>query len=262
MQYTRIELPNCPMTTYIPDRALDFIPSRRAIVICPGGGYAYRSVREAEPIALVFASMGFYCFLVDYRVAPAVHPAPVLDVAQAVAWVRDHAAEYHINPDKIAVMGFSAGGHAAGSLGVYWHDAALMAEAGITPEQARPNAMVLCYPVITGGKFAHRGSFVNLTGTEDLAVHAEYSLETKVTAQTPPTFLWHTFEDGAVPVENTLMMASVLRRAGVVTEVHIFPKGGHGLALCNPLTSTDPGQNLPECAQWTQMAARFLETVM
>jgi acetyl esterase/lipase len=199
---------------------------------------------------------------VDYRVAPAVHPAPVQDVAHAVAWIRAHAEEYHVNPNAIAVMGFSAGGHAAGSLGVYWHDAALMADAGLTPEQARPNAMVLCYPVITGGEFAHRGSFVNLTGTEDLAVHAEYSLETKVTAQTPPTFLWHTFEDGAVPVENTLMMASVLRRAGVVTEVHIFPKGGHGLALCNPLTSTDPGQNLPECAQWTKMAACFLETVM
>lgn len=262
MQYTRIELPNCPMTAYIPDRALDFIPPRRVIVICPGGGYAYRSVREAEPIALVFASMGYCCFLVDYRVAPAVHPAPVQDVAQAVAWVRVHAEEYHVHKDKIAVMGFSAGGHAAGSLGVYWHDEALMAEAGLTTEQAKPNAMVLCYPVITGGEFAHRGSFVNLTGSEDLALHAAYSLETKVTAQTPPTFLWHTFEDGAVPVENTLMMASALRRAGVVTEVHIFPKGGHGLALCNPLTSTDPGQNLPECAQWTQMAARFLETVM
>ena len=86
-------------------------------------------------------------------------------------------------------MGFSAGGHVAGSLGVWWHDANLMHRAGVTPQQAKPNAMVLCYPVITGGEFAHRGSFVNLTGSEDLAIHAEYSLETKVTAQTPPTFL-------------------------------------------------------------------------
>ena len=130
MQYTRIELPNCPMTAYIPDRALDFIPPRRAIVICPGGGYAYRSVREAEPIALVFAGMGYCCFVVDYRVAPAVHPAPVQDVAQAVAWVRVHAEEYHVHKDKIAVMGFSAGGHAAGSLGVYWHDEALSLPTG------------------------------------------------------------------------------------------------------------------------------------
>ncbi len=262
MQYRSIQLPDCVMQAYIPDAALESTPPRRSIVICPGGGYAYRSPREAEPIALVFASLGFNCFIVEYRVAPAVHPAPVLDVAQAVAWVRGHAEEVHAAPDAIAVMGFSAGGHAAGSLGVCWHDAALMAEGGLTPAQARPNAMVLCYPVITGGKFAHRGSFVNLTGSEDLALHEQFSLEEKATDQTPPTFLWHTFEDGAVPVENTLMMAASLRRAGVVTEVHIFPRGGHGLALCNPLTSTDPAQNLPECAEWTQMAARFLRMVM
>lgn len=261
MKYMSIQLANCAMQAYIPDGD-NGIPPRRAIVICPGGGYAYRAEREAEPIALVFAAMGFCCFVAEYRVAPAVHPAPVLDVACAVAWVRAHAEELHINPHAIAVMGFSAGGHAAGSLGVYWHDAALMAQVGLTPAQARPNAMVLCYPVISGGKFAHRGSFTRLTGSQDLALHEQLSLETRVTAQTPPTFLWHTFTDGAVPVENTLMMASALRRAGVTTEVHIFPRGGHGLALCNPLTSTDPGQNLPECAKWPEMAARFLELVM
>lgn len=262
MQYTRIELPACDMQAYIPDRAIDTVPARKSIVICPGGGYAYRSPREAEPIALVFASMGFNCFVVAYRVAPAVHPAALHDVAHAVAWVRAHHEEFHADPNAIAVMGFSAGGHAAGSLGVHWHDAALMAQFGLTPDEARPNAMVLCYPVITGGAFAHRGSFVNLTGCEDVGVHEAYSLETKVTDLTPPTFLWHTFEDGAVPVENTLMMASALRRAAVPTEVHIFPKGGHGLALCNPLTSTEPEQNLPECAKWTEMAARFLKMVM
>ena len=262
MQYTRINLLNCAMQAYIPDMAIETIPPRRSIVICPGGGYAYRSAREAEPIALVFASMGFNCYVVEYRVAPAVHPAPVHDVACAVAWVRAHAAEYHADPNAIAVMGFSAGGHAAGSLGVYWHDAALMAQIGLETEAVKPNAMVLCYPVITGGEHAHRGSFNNLTGCGDLTVHAQHSLEEKVTAQTPPTFLWHTFEDGAVPVENTLMMASALRRAGVVCEVHIFPKGGHGLALANPLTSGSPEKNLPECAQWVDMAARFLRTVM
>ncbi len=262
MQHIRIELPKCAMHGYIPDVIENITPARRSIVICPGGGYQYRSDREAEPIALVFAAMGFNTYVVEYHVAPAVHPAPLFDVAHAVAWVRAHAEEYHAAPDQIAVMGFSAGGHAAGHLGVRWHEAELMTEFGLTPDQAQPNAMVLCYPVITGGPFAHRGSFVNLTGTEELAVHAQYSLEEKVTENAPPAFLWHTFEDGAVPVENTLMMASALRRSGVTTEVHIFPKGGHGLALCNPLTSTGPAQNISECAQWPEMAARFLNQIM
>jgi len=262
MHHQRIQLPHCFMDTYLP--ALTTAPGvkRPSIVICPGGGYQHLSDREAEPVALVFAAMGFNAYVVWYRLAPNRHPAPLHDVAAAVAWVRAHAEEHLGDPDKIAVAGFSAGGHAAGSLGVYWHDEALMAQAGLTTEAVRPNAMVLCYPVVTGGPFAHRGSFVNLTGTEDLAVHEQYSLDAHVTRQTPPAFLWHTWEDGAVPVENTLLMASALRRSGVLTEVHIFPHGSHGLALANPLTSTNPEQNIPECAQWPQLAARFLRDVL
>ena len=117
-------------------------------------------------------------------------------------------------------------------------------------------------PVINGGKCAHRGSFENLTGTTDLAVHAKFSLDELVTEQTPPTFLWHTWQDGSVPVENTLLFAAAMRRCGVQGEVHIFPFGGHGIGLANPLTSDSPAQNIPECAQWPELAARFLEQVM
>ena len=262
MHHQRIQLPHCVMDTYIP--ALTTAPDvkRPAIVICPGGGYGHLSDREAEPVALTFAAMGFNAFVVWYRLAPNRHPAPLHDVAAAVAWVSAHAAEQLGDPDAIAVAGFSAGGHAAGSLGVRWHDAALMAQADLTPEAVRPNALVLCYPVITGGRFAHRGSFVNLTGSEDMAVHQQHSLEALVTPDTPPTFLWHTWEDGAVPVENTMLMATALRRNKVLTETHIFPHGGHGLALAKPLTSTSPAQNIPECAKWPEMAVRFLRDVL
>lgn len=264
MQHERISLPCCVMDAYIP--ALTTAPDalRPSVVICPGGGYGHLSPREAEPVALTFAAMGFNAYVAWYRIAPHRHPAPVLDVASAVAWVRAHAATFSANPDAIAVMGFSAGAHAAGSLGVRWHDAALMAQMALTPDEVRPNAMVLCYPVITGGEFAHRGSFVNLTGSEELTAHAAHSLDAMVTAQTPPTFLWHTWEDGAVPVENTLLMASALRRAGVAAEVHIFPRGCHGLSLANRLTMPEGGEHMiiPECQVWPEMAARFLRDTM
>lgn len=262
MKHIRIELPKCLMHAYVPDVVEPVRTLRPSIVICPGGGYHFRSDREAEPIALVFAAKGFNCFVVEYHVAPAVHPAPLFDVAHAVAWVRGHAAEYNADPNAIAVMGFSAGGHAACHLGVRWHEEELMTSFGLTTEQARPNAMVLCYPVIDGGEYAHRGSFVNLTGTKDLAIHVQYSLQNFVTAHMPPTFLWHTWDDGSVPVENSFLLASAMRRCGVQGEMHVFPKGGHGLSLANPLTSDSPAQNIPECAQWPEMAERFLRAVL
>ena len=262
MHHQRIQLPHCHMDAYVPTLKTAPGVKRPSVVICPGGGYQHLSDREAEPIALVFASMGFNAFVVWYRISPNRHPAALHDVASAVAWVRAHAEEFCAKEDAIAVMGFSAGGHAACSLGVFWPNDALMGEAGLTSEAVRPDAMVLCYPVITAGRFAHRGSFVHLTQSEDLSIHQDFSLEDHVTGKTPPTFLWHTFEDGAVPVENTLLMASALRRNGVLTEVHIFPHGGHGLALANPLTSTSPEQNIPECAMWPEYAARFLRDVM
>ncbi|MBQ8201526.1 MAG: alpha/beta hydrolase [Clostridia bacterium] len=264
MHHERIQLPHCVMDAYIPAMSIDPSHPRKSIVICPGGGYQHLSEREAEPVALVFASMGFNAFVVWYRISPNRYPCAVEDTACAVAWVRAHAGEYRADPDAIAVAGFSAGGHAACSLGVRWHDEALMASFGLTPTQARPNAMVLSYPVITGGEFAHRGSFEHLTGSDDLALHAEHSLENLVTAQTPPTFLWHTWEDGSVPVENTLMMVSALRRVRVLTEVHIYPHGSHGLALANWLTSDADHayQVVPECAAWPKLAARFLQDVL
>ncbi len=196
--------------------------------------HAWLSEREGEPIALAFTALGFNAFVVWYRIAPNRYPRPQQDVASAVAWVRAHAAETHTDPNRIAVMGFSAGGHCAGSLGVWWPKAELWAEMGLTPEQVKPNAMVLCYPVISGGPEAHRGSFECLTGSKDMSLHTQYSLDTSVTEQTPPTFLWHTWTDTCVPVENTLLMAAALRAHNVPAAVHIFPQGEHGASLCLP----------------------------
>lgn len=174
---------------------------RPAVVVVGGGGYAYVSDREAEPIALRLAAYGINAYTVIYRTAPDVrYPRPVQDVAAAVAWVRAHAAAHHTDPDHIAVMGFSAGGHAAANLGVTWQQPEMWQELGLTPEMVKPNAMVLCYPVINAGEKAHRGSFENLTGSQNIADHQCYSLDEKVTADAPRTFLWATWDDGSVPV--------------------------------------------------------------
>ena len=263
MLHQRVTLPTgVPLDVYAPASPVDPDQRRRGIIICPGGGYTHLSMREAEPVALRFAGMGFVTFVVWYHVAPAVFPTQVQDVACAVAHVRSHAAEYHADPDALAVMGFSAGAHVACTLGVMWQDENLWQPLGLRAEQVRPNAMVLGYPVITGGVFAHRGSFVNLTGSEDLAVHARYSLEEHVTDATPPTFLWHTWEDQSVPVENTLLFASALHRCGVQGEAHIYPHGCHGAGLCDETTDLDGRHLVPEAVNWPQDAARFLRDVL
>ena len=265
MTYERIPLPGgATLTTYVPNPTVDGDDHRIGLVICPGGGYTHMSVREGELMALHLASRGVSCFVLHYHLAPDRFPTQLCDAAQAVAHVRANAAAYYIKPDRIAIMGFSAGGHVAGSLGVWWQDTTLMQQAGVTPDQAKPNAMVLCYPVITGGEKAHRGSFVALTGSEDIADHLPYSLETLVSPATPPTFLWHTWVDGTVPVENTLLMAQVLKAAGVQAEVHIYPFGGHGLAMANETTAWPGTEDMivPEAQGWLSDALRFLHQVL
>lgn len=256
-----------PMDVYVSTADHDINPQTRrpAVLICPGGAYRYCSPREAEPVALRFVALGFHAFVVWYRTAPNRFPVPQQDAAAALACIRQNAQHWHVHPDRIAILGFSAGGHLAGSLGTLWQRADLWEPLGLSPEQVRPNAMVLCYPVVTGGPFAHRGSFENLTGTEDVKHHAAYSLEDWVTDQCPPAFLWHTFTDRAVPVQNSLLMAEALADRGIQTELHVFPSGAHGASLCNDLTTTEgeeAGHIIPEAQVWPEMAARFLRRVM
>lgn len=251
------------LVTYARDNFSEIDPERRrpAVIICPGGGYHFCSEREAEPIALAFLRAGFQAFVLYYHVAPYVFPTAQQDLALAVAHVRAHAEEYHVSPEKIAVMGFSAGGHLAASLGVMWQNEALWTPVGLAADAVRPNALLLCYPVITAGQYAHRGSFDMLTGTKDEDAQQQYSLENLVSDQTPPTFLWHTADDHSVPVQNSLLFSARLAECHVPFELHIYPSGVHGLSLANEETAR-PNQTAllnPHCAEWINCAVRWLK---
>ncbi|WP_461214882.1 alpha/beta hydrolase [Lacticaseibacillus sp. GG6-2] len=221
--------PSAKLTAYLPERLDE--QTRPAIVICPGGGYRFVSPREAEPVALKFVTQGFAAFVLDYAVAPVRYPHALRQLAEAVALVRAHTAEWGLTPQRLIVAGFSAGGHLAASLACMAADPVLT-EAGYQPAISRPDGLLLCYPVITSGPLAHRDSFNNLLG-EGVEASAQ-SLEKRVSAQNPPTFIWTTADDGAVPAANTLMFASALQAAKVPYELHVFPHGHHGLSLATP----------------------------
>ncbi len=229
-------------------------PVRPLVVICPGGGYVNTADHEAEPIAIQMNALGIHAVVLRYSVKPATFPTALLQLAQTVALVRASAEEWRVQPDKVFVLGFSAGGHLAGSLGVLWNKGIIEKEIPLEPEQFRPNGMVLCYAVLTSGEFYHGGSFqALLTGKEHL--RAELSLENRVDEGTPPCFLWHTYEDGAVPVENSLLFADRLRKHGVRFEMHIFECGGHGLGLDAPDSGREAMPNVP---LWPIMAGAWM----
>ena len=256
MQHAHITLPQTgvELVTYLTDNASVEAERRRPLVlIFPGGGYHFLSPREAEPVALRLLSLGVNAVVVNYSVAPARYPTALQEAAEAVAYAHAHAEEWLCDAHKVAVMGFSAGGHAACHIGVRWQEM-------LQGRACRPDAMILCYPVITAGEFAHRGSFVNLLGEAHDALCDSVSLEKRVSEDTPPTFLWHTWEDEAVPVENSLLFAAALRRHGVPCEMHIYQRGHHGLALCNGETcAADGARRQDECSNWIDMAARWLK---
>lgn len=235
--------------------------SHPAVVICPGGGYEYCSVREAEPVALRFAAFGINAFVLRYSCINKMFPTALLEAAQAVAYVRKNAAELGTDPDKIMICGFSAGGHLAGSLAVHWKKGFITDALGGDSSLYKPNGAVLCYPVITSGEKRHDGSIVNIVGAERPEDKLELvSLEKQVTEDVPPVFLWHTADDGCVPVENTLLFASALAEKHIPFACHIFEKGVHGLSLCDDCTAGYEGHINPDCGRWFQMAVDWIKS--
>ena len=232
---------------------------RPGALILPGSGYQQCSPREAEDLAIRLNAAGCHAFVLWYSCAPRRHPVPMLDCARAFTLIRQHCEEWKLDGGKIAIMGFSAGGHLALSTLLFARRDFATAP-GVDPRLTKADALILCYPVISSGEFAHRGSFECLLGNApDPALLELLSLENQVQGDLPPVFLWHTYADQAVPVENSLLLAGALRRGSVPLEMHIFPDGQHGLSLAIPATSDgNPEQINPHAAQWFPLCVNWL----
>lgn len=227
------------------------------IVIFPGGAYVDHAQHEGKGYAEFLSVNGIGALVVNYRTSPNRFPSELADARRAVRFLRKHAKELGVTQDKIAVMGSSAGGHLAALVSNYEGPLSCEPIDELDQEDYRPNAQILCYPVISVCPgFGHIGSGMNLLGESYEEKKEEFSLQNMVTEATPPAFIWHTFEDVGVPVINSLVYARALKEHGVSTELHVFPHGRHGLGLANQ----DPHDTkLCHTAQWSGLLLNWLK---
>ena len=207
-----------------------------AVVVCPGGGYGGLAGHEGHDYAQWLNQQGLTAFVLKYRLGSQGyrHPIMLQDAARAVRLVRARAEEWKVDPKRVAIMGSSAGGHLASTLLTHFDGGNPSATDAVERQSSRPDLGILCYPVISMGAYTHQGSKNNLLGKEPTEELVKLlSNELQVTSNTPPCFIWHTWEDKAVKVENSLQFASALQRAGVSFDLHVYEKGRHGIGLAD-----------------------------
>ena len=228
------------LNTYLPDNLGEMHRGnqrRPAILICPGGAYAFCSQREAEPVALHYLREGYNVFILWYSVAPHCFPQQIREVAAAVDLIPRNAESWNCDENHIAIMGFSAGGHLATHYSTNFDCAEVRS---VFPESYPVAASILCYPVITADPaYTHLESIENVSGHKPITQEdvKRFSCELLVTEQTPPAYIWHTAEDQSVPVYNSFLYARALSEKHIPFEFHVFPFGAHGLATCDEQTN-------------------------
>lgn len=231
-----------------------------AVLILPGGGYSRVSPREAEPVALRFAVRGYAAFVLEYSCAPLHYPVSLREAALAMRYIREHAGDYEVDPSMVAAIGFSAGGHLCGTLGMMY-DAPEVADLGGS-DLLRPDALGLCYPVAVSWGKTHEGSFQNISAG-DMELQNKLSLEKLVRPDMPPTFLWHTRDDASVPCRNSLILASALEEMGVDFAFHVYRHGCHGVSTADEMVY--PAGKVPDISRdvvfWPELMMQFFEEI-
>lgn len=254
------------LTAYLQDYSpqMPLWTRRPAVVVLPGGGYTFLSEREADPIAFSFLAAGFHVLVLRYSLREqTVFPQPLADAAQALRLIRAQADAWQLDPDRIAICGFSAGGHLAATLGTLWNHPVLTAHLGGPAEDFRPNALILGYPVISASHYGPISLFGPMIGCGDAETVLDLlSCERHVGAHTPPAFLFHTFQDSLVAVENSLIFAQAMAAANRPFEIHVFTPGSHGLSLADERTSNGYLATIePRVTPWFDLAVSWLNRI-
>lgn len=279
--------------TYILNNSQEFRANekRPAVIICPGGAYLGTSDREAEPVAMRFASQGYHTFVLRYNTyftqwvsdfnnppkgnEKTRYPGPVFDLAKAMMVIKENADKWFVDPDKISICGFSAGAHLCASMGVHWQDEFLKEEFKAPSETFKPNTVILGYPLLDYtlmkeklnessdemGKGLFKISNTAVFGTPDPSDEEleKLSPANYITSNTPPTFIWHTAEDSLVYVENSLKFALQLSKHKIPYELHVFENGPHGLSLCDETTAGEESHINPHAGVWFDIGLSWMK---
>ena len=263
------QLENNPiLTAYCADAYQEYCPNkiRECVIILPGGAYAFLSEREKEPVALRLLGYDIAVFTLEYTVAPKLrYPNPFVEVYSALAYIRKNSEKYHIDKNRIIIMGFSAGGHLAASVAAYHQSQEFADYLNINIEDMKVNGCVLSYPVITlNPEFTHFNSAKNITqGNEELV--SKLSVEKQINPNFPKTFIWHTTFDTDVSIKNSLLLAEALSDNNVFFEMHIYPMHGHGQSLADSSVFNDKMidknslQEMQYNTQWVKQAINFIK---
>ena len=252
------------LEVFAPEKISDFV--RDALLVIPGGGYGCVCAdREGEPIALEFVQKGMASFVLHYSVGEmAKFPRPLIEASLAIKHIKDNAERYNINPDRVFVTGFSAGGHLTASIGTLWHLPEIYDAIDMPYGYNKPTGIIPVYPVISTHTPTHLGSFYNILGTTEPTQEEldRYSLELHVDQRSAPASIVHTSTDEAVPVQNALCFAGAYANAGMPFELHVFKAAPHGIALANEITECGTPQWInPSAENWTSLARLWMKTL-